>query len=90
RVKIIGAANIAYLRSAFASIITVYLLYLLTILDSGIILYIFNNLTRFKTFYKVIDREVVITGVLEVPILGFRRVNLEVILLGGEVGILYL
>lgn len=67
-----------------------YPLRLSAILDSGTTLHIFNDLTRFKTFRKAIGGEAVIAGASEVLILGFGGVDLEVILPGGEVGMLRL
>ena len=67
-----------------------YLLKLLTILDLGTTFYIFNNLFCFYNFRKALKHKYIIAGSLEVPILGYSDVTVQVIKLDKSKGILYL
>ena len=49
-----------------------------TILDLGTTLYIFNNLFHFYNFRKALKYKYVITGSLEVPILGYNDIIVQV------------
>ena len=61
-----------------------------TILDSGTTLHIFNDLPRFNNFRKAPRHEYIIAGSLEVPILGYGDVTVQVIKLDKSKGILRL
>jgi hypothetical protein len=67
-----------------------HLLKLLTILDLGTTLYIFNNLSCFYNFKKALRHEYIITRSLEVPILGYSDVTVQVIKPDKNKGILCL
>lgn len=60
------------------------------ILDSGAILYICNDIDRFKSFKALIDNLFILAGTLEVWIEGFGCINLMIIWLDGSKGMIYL
>ena len=67
-----------------------YLLKLLTILDLGTTFYIFNNISYFYNFKKALRHKYIIAGSLEVPILGYSNVTIQVTKLDKSKGILCL
>ena len=87
-VKIKGEANAIFLELYHTG--QLYPLKLSTILDSGTTLHIFNDLFRFYNFRKALRHEYIIAGSLEVPILGYSDVTIQVIKLDKSKGILYL
>jgi HD superfamily phosphohydrolase YqeK len=62
----------------------------LTILNLGTILYIFDNLSQFYNFRKVLKYKYIIASSLEVPILSYSDVTVQVTKLDKSKGILYL
>jgi hypothetical protein len=87
-VKIKGEANAIFLESFHTG--QIHPLKLSTILDLGTTLHIFNNISRFYNFSKALRHEYVIAGSLEVPILGYGDVNVQVIRPDKSKGILRL
>ena len=67
-----------------------HLLKLLTILNLGTTLYIFNNLSCFYNFKKALKYKYIITSSLEVPILGYNNITIQITKLDKSKGILYL
>jgi len=61
-----------------------------TIFDSETTLYIFNNLSYFYNFRKVLRHKYVITSSLEVPILGYSNIAVQVIRPDKSKGVLHL
>ena len=66
-----------------------YPLKLLTILDLRTTLYIFNNLFYFYNFRKALRHKYVIASSLEVPILGYSDITVQVIRLDKSKRVLY-
>ena len=73
KVKIKGEVNVIFLKSFYTG--QFHPLKLLTIFNSGTIFHIFNNLSRFYNFRKALKYKYIITGSLEVPILGYSNVT---------------
>src|SRR6266702_7049114 len=67
-----------------------HLLKLLTILDLGTTLYIFNNLFHFYNFRKALRHKYIIAGSLKVPILGYSNITVQIIKPDKSKGVLYL
>ena len=59
-------------------------------MDSETTLYIFNNLSYFYNFRKALRYKYIITSSLEVPILGYGNITIQVTKLDKSKGILYL
>jgi hypothetical protein len=62
----------------------------LTILNLGTTFYIFNNLSQFYNFRKALRYKYIIIGSLEVPILGYSNIIIQVTKPDKSKGILYL
>ena len=73
-VKIKGEANAIFLELYYIG--QTHPLKLLTILDLGTTLYIFNNLSCFYNFRKALRYKYITTGSLEVPILGYSDITI--------------
>ena len=61
----------------------------MTILNLGTIFYIFNNLSRFYNFRKALRYKYIITSSLEVPILGYSNITIQITKLDKSKRILY-
>src|SRR6266700_4931737 len=66
-----------------------YPLKLLTILDLKTTLYIFNDLSHFYNFRKASRHKYIIASSLEVPILGYSDITVQVIRLDKSKRVLY-
>ena len=88
--KLVGEVNANFItESAFHSAVA-SILKNLSILDSGTTIHVFNNLSRFSNFRKAPRREYLLAGSLEVPILGYGDVTLQVTKENGVKGVLRL
>jgi len=67
---------VIFLKSFYTS--QLHPLKLLIILNSGTTLYIFNDLFHFYNFRKALRHKYVIAGSLEIPILGYSDVIVQV------------
>ena len=72
-----GEVNLLLYELSFQAS-TLYLLKLSIILDSGTIIYVFNDLSRFRNFRKAPRHHYLITGNTEGLILGYGDIHLNV------------
>jgi hypothetical protein len=77
-----GEANAALYDSSFAT--STHPLKLSAILDSGTTIHVYNDLSRFHNFRKAPRHHYLITGNYEVPILGYRDVDINTIRPNGK------
>jgi hypothetical protein len=83
-----GEPNAIFTEVAFQT--SIFLLKLSAILDSRASLHVFNDLSRFSDFRNASRGDYLLAGASEVPILGYRNVDLRITKENGKKGILRL